>query len=233
MTDETNDMLSKIIIVMNAGALGPSSHDTFLDTAMRLIGLAAQERNASRPDLTDEQRSWIRLSWAEKYGHEWRNDTFMMHPYCWCDKDDCPWCGGCTCGGPYDYYVGDRPVDYYEYDDALGRLYAECGSVIEGEAIKEERGIRAVPNPNKPLCSFCTGELSREWGGEPGGNAPNFWHFETGLKVWWYKYIGRDMEVSGDITQIAYVLQSCLASLGMADKLSELVRQLYGRRHSR
>lgn len=27
------------------------------------------------------------------YGGCWENDVFMMHPYCWCEKDDCPWCG--------------------------------------------------------------------------------------------------------------------------------------------
>lgn len=27
------------------------------------------------------------------YGAEYENDTFMMHPYCWCDRDDCKWCG--------------------------------------------------------------------------------------------------------------------------------------------
>jgi len=26
------------------------------------------------------------------YGAHWENDTFMMHPYCWCEEDDCPWC---------------------------------------------------------------------------------------------------------------------------------------------
>ena len=27
------------------------------------------------------------------YGVEYDSDEFMMHPYCWCEKDDCPWCG--------------------------------------------------------------------------------------------------------------------------------------------
>ena len=26
------------------------------------------------------------------YGCEYENDTFMMHPFCWCEKDDCLWC---------------------------------------------------------------------------------------------------------------------------------------------
>ena len=31
------------------------------------------------------------------YGAYFENDTFMMHPYCWCEQDNCPWCMGCTC----------------------------------------------------------------------------------------------------------------------------------------
>jgi hypothetical protein len=26
------------------------------------------------------------------YGVEYENDTFMLHPFCWCDKEDCKWC---------------------------------------------------------------------------------------------------------------------------------------------
>lgn len=32
--------------------------------------------------------------WAEKYGTNFENDKFMMHRFCWCEKDDCSWCGG-------------------------------------------------------------------------------------------------------------------------------------------
>ena len=27
------------------------------------------------------------------YGAAWDDEVFSMHHYCWCDKDDCPWCG--------------------------------------------------------------------------------------------------------------------------------------------
>ena len=27
------------------------------------------------------------------YGVHFENDTFEMHPYCWCESDDCPQCG--------------------------------------------------------------------------------------------------------------------------------------------
>jgi len=28
------------------------------------------------------------------YGVEFENDTFMMHPFCWCEKETCGWCQG-------------------------------------------------------------------------------------------------------------------------------------------
>jgi hypothetical protein len=61
-------------------------------------------------------------SWCSKYGVNFENETFSIHRYCWCEEENCPWCG--------------------------------------------------------PL------------------EAPNFWHKPTGLKVWWYKYIGRGMVFS-------------------------------------
>lgn len=31
------------------------------------------------------------------YGVEYENDVFMMHPFCWCERPDCPWCYCCDC----------------------------------------------------------------------------------------------------------------------------------------
>lgn len=31
------------------------------------------------------------------YGAFFENDVFMMHPFCWCERDDCLWCLGCEC----------------------------------------------------------------------------------------------------------------------------------------
>lgn len=27
------------------------------------------------------------------YGADFENDVFMMRRFCWCEKEDCPWCG--------------------------------------------------------------------------------------------------------------------------------------------
>src|ERR1043166_2916550 len=28
------------------------------------------------------------------YGVRFENNTFMMHPFCWCEQDNCKWCNG-------------------------------------------------------------------------------------------------------------------------------------------
>lgn len=37
-------------------------------------------------------------NWSEKYGIDLNTAVFSMHTYCWCEKEDCPWCGpSCEC----------------------------------------------------------------------------------------------------------------------------------------
>jgi len=74
------------------------------------------------------------------YGRDYENDIFMIHKYCWCEKDECLWCG--------------------------------------------ER------------------------------NAPNFHYKPLELKAWWYKWIGRSMEIEGDFSTWPDVVKHCLLSLG-------------------
>ena len=31
------------------------------------------------------------------YGVAYENEVFQMHPFCWCERADCPWCVGCEC----------------------------------------------------------------------------------------------------------------------------------------
>ncbi len=77
--------------------------------------------------------------WPEKYGVVFDNEIFTMHPFCWCEKDECEYCQ------------------------------------------EEDR-------------------------------SPNFLHKKTGLKVHWYKYIGRSMEISGDVTvnDVLDIIKECL-----------------------
>jgi hypothetical protein len=84
--------------------------------------------------------------WGEKYGTDFENDVFAMHKFCWCEREDCPYC----------------------------------------------------------------------WDEEKHGKQhPNFVHKTTGFKVWWYKYIGRDVEVNEQISveELKKIKTECIESI--------------------
>jgi len=70
-------------IIFPKGSMGASEYDDLLDTVLRVIA----EKASIDPDG----------EWASKYGTQFENDVFMMHPFCWCEKPDCPWCLACIC----------------------------------------------------------------------------------------------------------------------------------------
>lgn len=99
------------------------------------------------------------------YGARYENDVFMMHPYCWCECADCPWCRSCEC---------------------------ELGPAPEYKTIKE--------------CINCSDN--------PPTREPNFYHKKSGLTVWWYKWIGRGMEIEGHRgVSLRQMFNECLKSL--------------------
>ena len=103
------------------------------------------------------------------YGAVFENDVFTMHPYCWCDRMECPWC--CWCD--------------------------------------ESR-------PDNCACDFCSNNIQGAKGGTHERPAPNFWHKESGLKVWWYKWIGRSMLTEGPEDRWQAAIRDALASLPTA-----------------
>jgi hypothetical protein len=88
------------------------------------------------------------------YGANFENDVFMIHRYCWCEREECPWCAG----------------------DA-GPLSNHSHYFSEGNT-----------------------------------TAPNFLHKPSRSKVWWYKYIGRGMEIELK-EKWARIMADCVKSL--------------------
>jgi hypothetical protein len=199
-----------IQIVMPKGAFGASPDDDLLDSILRKIADAAE---------TDPG------AWATKYGTNYENDVFMMHEFCWCEREDCPWCCGCECDSEDVVYTVDgKPVTYEQwmqfYEDNVPDIEpGRCTDKqwAEWERISDEINARRdwyIPVDKQ--CDFCrTGGISVAYGGEPGRGAPNFWYKPLDFKVWWYKYIGRSMETNKTLTddQIRQVLEHCLDSL--------------------
>jgi len=155
------------------------------------------------------------------YGTNFENSVFMMHVYCWCDRQDCPWCCGCTCPPEaFHYFVDGQEVTFEEW---IAFFRRECGKAPIGDPeafaawerkaaeVNHRRSIR-----HDPMCEFCrTGGPAAAKGGGPGRRAPNFWHKPSGLKIWYYKWIGRGMEVVNPLG-VAWsdVLADCLNSIG-------------------
>lgn len=74
--------MSEIQVFVPVGFFGESDADTSLDWMLREIAKAVSTDSAECSD---------------KYGATFENDVFLMHPYCWCEKQgECPWCTGCS-----------------------------------------------------------------------------------------------------------------------------------------
>lgn len=191
-------------IVFPQGMFGASDSDTLLDIALRRIAMACPHHESS---------------WVEKYGANFENDVFLMSSFCWCEKEDCPWCMGCTCDRLFaEYFVEGKRVSYDEYYAwyyALPKLpYGKPEFDAAWEAQKKyiEEHSQVIFDETKK-CPYCSGELHQDKGAEPGMGAPNFWYKPAGFKVWWYKYIGRGVETNGVTVDLNAMLQSCLVSL--------------------
>lgn len=147
------------------------------------------------------------------YGVNFENDVFMMHPFCWCEGEKCLWCAGCKCesAGEVEYFldgikikdwsaaneqiVAPMPHDIAEHDTPE---YEAASRIFDASIAERNRRLKtfypAVTHHCEPR-----GLMENRDRGEsylPNQSAPHFWHKRSGLKVWWYKWIGRDMEIS-------------------------------------
>ncbi|MDO1560378.1 hypothetical protein Q0812_13165 [Brevundimonas sp. 2R-24] len=168
------------------------------------------------------------------YGGHWNSDVFMMRPFCWCERDECPWCMGCNCPPESThFYVDGVEVSSCEWGDFFDR---ETYQKLSGGAIKSfadslgegakryythDQWMRAADVANSrrsethdPVCAYCVGGLHDDVGFAPGKGAPNFWHKPTGLRVWWYKYIGRSQEaLAPKGVKVEAIISECLADI--------------------
>lgn len=114
------------------------------------------------------------------YGADYENDVFAMHPYCWCERADCEWCRACECDYEYEYFgPGGEEITEDEWFWTELKDYSNYGD-----------WFNSMELVGKDECANCA------LGIEP---KPNFLYKPTGAAVYWYKYIGRGMEVDGDV----------------------------------
>ncbi len=78
----------------------------FVSDGLSLIGHAFSEKQA----------------WGSKYGIPFENDVFKMHNFCWCDGEECPYCG-----------EEDAPLFTFKPTGATAKWYKYIGRDIEVE----------------------------------------------------------------------------------------------------
>lgn len=69
--------MNKITIILPQGALGGNEFDDTLDTFLRQF---AEKHKESEGE------------WADKYGTNFENEKAIMHRFCWCEEETCPYC---------------------------------------------------------------------------------------------------------------------------------------------
>lgn len=138
------------------------------------------------------------------YGQEFENNLFIMRPYYW---------GDCDCGyEDVGYYDGKHKNCYQNHYKEIYPEHYYLHSKIEQKkvdvAVKKlckEMGL-TYPAGSAVHCTCDYHKRVEEWHkqvGFPMGHKetcatvlPNFHHKPTGLKVSWYKYIGRGMSAN-------------------------------------
>jgi hypothetical protein len=159
---------------------------------------------------------------AKTYGINFNSPVFSMHKYCWCEREDCPWCKGCTCPETSWTYSKDGLVipaktfhdEFYNYAGETPM----AGSRNYNKRIKawndkiDERNKR-YREDHTPTCDFCLGKSSDAliYGSQAGKGAPNFWYRPTDFKMWCYKHLSRGLEYNRKITtaELDEIYQAC------------------------
>lgn len=168
------------------------------------------------------------------YGADYENDVFLMHHFCWCEKDDCLWCVGCRCPHDRDEVWLDGERVHESWHEVAERMFnvplpwevAKNGTPEYRAADKKfnavmrerDRRLKHIYSAITHVCQPAGMIENRKRGktSKPPQTAPNFWHKPTGFKVWWYKWIGRDMEVNKNklkFEEWVSILRDCFKSL--------------------
>lgn len=163
------------------------------------------------------------------YGVDFENEMFLLHPFCWCEEDDCLWCGGSGC----QVEIPHRPHSEACYQSRLGVLKEKYGhnATYDRGVLELCRELGCDYDYGREVHCTCgsDNEWKRAWAAcdcdwhagrgiyrfGRATSAPHFWYKPTGLQVRWYKYIGRDNDVVvGSSSDWRSILINCLASVG-------------------
>lgn len=180
------------------------------------------------------------------YGVEFKNDVFEMHPFYWGDcicgyaeqQDDfydelkheehcyqTELTNALIAEGFKLNEWGSLDDDTEFSDHPAGRETTRKFYAFKSAKAKE-LSVKHGFDPEVGIyvhCNCSYNEHSKKWHEENTHSEecpidwPNFRHYESGLEIRWYKYIGRGMEVNKDVSPAEWpiILVECINSLNM------------------
>lgn len=89
------------------------------DTELGLVELTRQLR------LKTGESGGFGLGGRDGYGIDYENDVFMMHHFCWCESEDCKWCGEEEAPN-FVYKPTGASIHWYQY---IGRSQKQVGEL--------------------------------------------------------------------------------------------------------
>lgn len=217
-------MENEIQIVVPVGMFGASDADSMLDKMLREIAVAACDPDGEWFPMGTPERN------AAKYGVRFENEVFFMSPdymdiECDCGRDELltawheanPHAEDC-----YDTLRAER-FNLWEsaHPDAEHSQESEaCDNIMRG--LCDEKNI-PWDDGRGCMCHCSCGQQQRfnEWFADNPHKErcpvalPNFWFKPTDLRVEWYKYIGRDVEINRrlELAELVTIHEQCIASL--------------------
>ncbi|MUL61152.1 hypothetical protein B5P44_00960 [Mycobacterium sp. CBMA 213] len=189
----------------------PALDGSAVSEGLRGITRAVHARVATEvPESLVQTPGFAGLGGDDGYGEDWSNATFTMRPFCY---------GDCTCGQ-------DERIERWEADNrhAPGCAQIEIKQLRDrytGRKFWEhfERLKTRLEIPDEGAMWHCTcgreaayQQLTQQHAPDCAPFMPNFVYHPTGAEIRWYKWIGRDMEITGDLpTDFG---EQCVRSLG-------------------
>lgn len=95
------------------------------------------------------------------YGVEYENDVFMMHPFCWCEKESCQWCYGEAPN--FKHKATGLEIHWYKWigrdmkynrkttGEEMGRIFREVRDSIPPDAIRKAIAEHEAENTPEAL----------------------------------------------------------------------------------
>ncbi len=100
MSKKAEAILDEITVVTPQGML-PSEDllEQLIEIGLRLIAQKCGKEN----------------DWPEKYGADFENDIFSMHPFCWCEEEECKYCREEKPAPNFRHKASGLQIHWYKY----------------------------------------------------------------------------------------------------------------------